>query len=156
MKYISFGKTLDEILHFDHTLKLTTVDISWWSSYTKQWHMLWILKSYFKYVTHIYCIYQDVGQALPNVIKPLIWESVITSAMLRILLSWQFLFQSQRIFGAMWSLILYQDYLLRHPKGKIGLWMQGKMKQGALSGCLRWHWMWLLWHLTSPRTVRHR
>ena len=119
MNYVSFGKTLDEILHFDHIRKLTTFGTSLWSSYTKQWHMLWILKSYFKYVILINCIYQDDGQALPNVIKSLIWESVITSAVLRILFGWQFLFQSRRMFGAMWSIILYEDYLLRHPKARL-------------------------------------
>ena len=145
--YLIFGKTLDKMFQFQYIPKLITCNASFWSSDTKQWHVVnpeikfrvcnW--QHWRRISRFIIRVWKCDRRAYPNIARSLIWKSVIVSSMLWVLLNWLFTFQPWKIFGAdiknmsVRSIVLYQDFFKVIPKAKLGFHSHGNVKQGAVS-----------------------
>ena len=142
-----FGKTLHKMLNFQYTLKLITCHTSFRSSDTKQWQTLWSRKLSFTCVTvNFSTTYHGLcnpglncdEQAQSNMTRSLIWKSLTSLSMSRVLLNWEFPFQPWKIFGTdiknmgVWSIVLFRDFLKVILTATLGSHSHGNMKQHNL------------------------
>ena len=161
--FFIFGKTLNKMFHFWYTIQSITCHAWFRSSDTKQWHMLWIWKSCFKYVTGnisgTYFFYPGVkcdGPAEPNITRSLIWKRLIASSVLWVL-SARYPVSTAKIFVAdiekfdVWKNVLYQDFVKIIPKGKIGLTFAWQHETECYLG---WHLIRHLWFPIDSRTIQ--